>query len=292
MLSSTDGNAETWQEGDDSQRPPRRLLKRSEAPQHRANNPYIMDGYLPPLSLRGCLQSLFYVHNETGNIVTHAVPLLFIVLLGPTWPSLWSLNEPLLSLAVLVVMAMPWAASTMYHIFMSHRGGKWVYRLLLGIDVVGICTAVCLGAMPHVYVSTLGLGKAAAAVAVLTYCHACLYSLIRAVKATNAWDSRTCFALPVLMVAACWVLRVSPWGEGQWEGGVFVPPMLTFFVLGGLAGATFVPERWAPGYVDLAGNSHQIMHLLVVAAQYCMFRGALTDLRWLLQRHSHLTDDQ
>lgn len=291
MVSSTDGESEvSWQTEGSSQRSRRWLLKRAEAPQHRAKNPYIIDGYLPPLSLWGCLKSLMYLHNETGNIVTHAVPLMFIVLQGPRWASLWGLNEPLLSWAVLAVMVLPWAASTVYHIFMAHRGGEWVYKLLLGIDLVGICTTVCLGPLPHVYVSALGLGKAAAVVVVLIYCHACLYSLARAVKAQNSWDSRTCFALPVLIVAACWVLRVSPWGVGHPEGGVFVPPMIALFVLGGLTGAAFVPERWAPGRMDLAGNSHQIMHVLVVAAQYCMFRGALTDLRWLLHHHAHPND--
>lgn len=285
MASSTGGKSGVvGQTEGGSQRPRRRLLNRDDAPQHRVNNPYITDGYLPPLSVRGCIKSLLYVHNETGNIVTHAVPLLFIVLQGPRWTSLWGLNEPLLSWVVLTVMLLPWAGSTIYHMFMAHRGGEWVYKLLLGIDVVGICISVCLGPMPHVYVSTLSLGKTMAVVVVLIYCHACLYSLVRAVKAKNSWDSRTCFILPVLMVAACWVLRVSRWGVDQPEGGMFVPPMLALVLLGGFTGALHVPERWAPGRVDLAGNSHQIMHVLVVAAQYYMFRGALTDLHWLLRR--------
>ena len=291
MVSPTDDGSDESRQTEGGSQPSRgRLLKRDDVPQHRANNPFIMDGYLPPLSLWGCLKSLLYVHNETGNIITHAVPLLFIMVQGPKSASVWGLNEPLLSWVVLTVMALPWAASTLYHIFMAHSGGEWVYRLLLGIDVVGICTTMCLGLMPHVYVSTLGLGKTTAMVVVLIYCHACLYSLVQAVKARNSWDSRTCFAMPVLVVVACWLVRISPWGMGQPEGHVFVPPMITLFVVGGLTGAALVPERWAPGWMDLAGNSHQIMHMLVVAAQYYMVRGALTDLRWLLHRQAHPND--
>lgn len=260
-----------------------RLLQLTEAPQHRAHNPFILDGYLPPLSLRGCLHSLLFMHNETGNIVTHALPLLFIVACGPSWGSLQGLGPPMVPWLVLLVLALPWAASTVYHTFMAHRGGQPVYRMLLRLDVASICTSVCLGPLPHVCMAALGLGTAGAmATMVLVYCHACLYSLVCALRATSGWQCRVCLAPPVFMVAVCWLLRLSPWSVGHSAGVTCVPPMLGLFVLGGVLSATFVPERWAPGRLDLVGNSHQIMHVLVVAAQYYMFRGALADLHWLL----------
>lgn len=285
MTSSSKSSEPTpwWWPRNGYRRPRPRLLRRAEAPQHRTDNPFILDGYLPPLSLSGCMHSLLYVHNETGNILTHGLPFLFIVAFGPSSKSLQGLRAPLVAWLVLLVLALPWAASTLYHTFMAHCGGHKVYLALLRLDKVCICVMVSLGPLPHVCVAALSLGTATAtAVLILSYWLACLYSLIRALKASTIWQCRTCFGPPVLIVVACWFLRVSPWGVGHPAGAVFIPPMVGLFVLGGVVGAIRVPERWAPGRFDLAGNSHQIMHVLMVAAEYYLFRGALTDLHWLL----------
>ena len=48
------------------------LLRRwSEMPRHLQFNPHILTGYRPLMTIRQCLGSLFYVHNETVNILTH-----------------------------------------------------------------------------------------------------------------------------------------------------------------------------------------------------------------------------
>ena len=49
----------------------RRLLHRKELPRHLQFNPYIDTGYRPLLSVWECVLSLFYLHNETVNIITH-----------------------------------------------------------------------------------------------------------------------------------------------------------------------------------------------------------------------------
>lgn len=47
------------------------LLQWNDMPRHLQFNPYIMSGYRPLLSAWGCLNSIFYLHNETVNILTH-----------------------------------------------------------------------------------------------------------------------------------------------------------------------------------------------------------------------------
>lgn len=47
------------------------LLQWKDMPKHLQFNPYIFTGYRPMLSFWGCLNSLFYIHNETINILTH-----------------------------------------------------------------------------------------------------------------------------------------------------------------------------------------------------------------------------
>lgn len=47
------------------------LLHWDDMPKHLQFNPYITNGYRPLLSAWGCLNSIFYLHNETINIFTH-----------------------------------------------------------------------------------------------------------------------------------------------------------------------------------------------------------------------------
>lgn len=47
------------------------LLHWDDMPKHLQFNPYITNGYRPLLSAWGCLNSIFYLHNETINIITH-----------------------------------------------------------------------------------------------------------------------------------------------------------------------------------------------------------------------------
>ncbi|CAA3023063.1 heptahelical transmembrane 4-like [Olea europaea subsp. europaea] len=56
--------------------------------------------------------------------------------------------------------------------------------------------------------------------------------------------------------------------------------MGAFYGIGALVYATRVPERWMPGKFDIAGHSHQLFHVLVVAGAYTHYRAGLVYLRW------------
>ncbi|XP_004231936.1 heptahelical transmembrane protein 4-like [Solanum lycopersicum] len=53
-----------------------------------------------------------------------------------------------------------------------------------------------------------------------------------------------------------------------------------FYGIGALVYAMRVPERWMPGKFDIAGHSHQLFHVLVVAGAYTHYRAGLVYLRW------------
>ena len=57
----------------DKESPKRRknLLHFRDMPPHLQFNPYIFTGYRPLLTFWGSINSLFYLHNETINILTH-----------------------------------------------------------------------------------------------------------------------------------------------------------------------------------------------------------------------------
>lgn len=53
-----------------------------------------------------------------------------------------------------------------------------------------------------------------------------------------------------------------------------------FYGLGALVYATRIPERWKPGRFDIAGHSHQLFHVLVVAGAYTHYHAGLLYLKW------------
>ncbi|XP_021908052.1 heptahelical transmembrane protein 4-like [Carica papaya] len=50
--------------------------------------------------------------------------------------------------------------------------------------------------------------------------------------------------------------------------------------LGAAVYATRIPERWMPGKFDIAGHSHQLFHVLVVAGAYTHYQAGLVYLKW------------
>ncbi|GCC46960.1 hypothetical protein chiPu_0031250 [Chiloscyllium punctatum] len=52
-------------------------------------------------------------------------------------------------------------------------------------------------------------------------------------------------------------------------------------ILGGFINIVRVPERWMPGKFDYCCNSHQIMHVLVVASILYLHWGVVDDLAWI-----------
>ncbi|CAH9110840.1 unnamed protein product [Cuscuta epithymum] len=56
--------------------------------------------------------------------------------------------------------------------------------------------------------------------------------------------------------------------------------MGALYGIGALVYALRVPERWMPGKFDIAGHSHQLFHVLVVAGAYTHYRAGLVYLKW------------
>lgn len=79
-----------------------RLLDWASSPRHLQFNRFVLTGYRPVSSGSGCLRSLFYLHNELGNIYTHGemrqivLPTSCLLLL-PSHPSASGLRCPPIS---------------------------------------------------------------------------------------------------------------------------------------------------------------------------------------------------
>ena len=122
------------------------LIERSEIPAHLQFNKYVLRHYRSPSDWRGCLHSLFYLHNETVNIVTHGLPVIAILVSLPTVLPWREIDVPYLPYIHVVACISPWIGSTLYHLFMNLAHGERVYKRLLMGDMFGIWIAQTWGA--------------------------------------------------------------------------------------------------------------------------------------------------
>ncbi|GBM45646.1 Progestin and adipoQ receptor family member 4 [Araneus ventricosus] len=117
---------------------PSKLLKFTVMPKHLQFNPFVYTGYRPQMNSWECFMSLTYLHNETLNILTHGLPLLYAL-----WslPKLLPWNEmplPILPYFHAAATVCPWLGSSIYHLFMNHHSGVKTYERLLQWDVAGV----------------------------------------------------------------------------------------------------------------------------------------------------------
>uniref|UniRef100_H2SN57 Progestin and adipoQ receptor family member 4 n=1 Tax=Takifugu rubripes TaxID=31033 RepID=H2SN57_TAKRU len=184
-----------------------RLLDLAKTPTHLQFNKYVLTGYRPVSTAQECLGSLFYMHNELGNIYTHgALPIIHITLL--CYPAL-------------------------------RKAALLAYILL----------------------SAYGI-----------YCATTARTNILRLRAF-VWQGLFRFSL--------FLFRVFGSGVGSPHSLRLFVIMDSLAVLGGLVNITQIPERFIPGWFDNWGNSHQIMHIMVVCAIIYLHWGTLEDLAWI-----------
>ncbi|KAI3359525.1 hypothetical protein L3Q82_013927 [Scortum barcoo] len=256
-----------------------RLLDWASSPPHLQFNKYVLTGYRPISSVQDCIRSLFYLHNELGNIYTHGIPLVcFLVLLPLNIP--WSqISVTWLGVVHFLACLSPQLGSVLYHLFMNHEGGEPVYHTLLKLDVCGICMintlgkpqqipppfrirplpSVIAGALPIVY-STLLCYPFIRTVALLVYILLSSHAIYCAVTARSSVRRLRSFAWQALFRFSFFLLRWVGVGGGSPTSLRHFLTMDALAVLGGVINITRIPERFRPGLFDYWCNSHQIMH--------------------------------
>jgi len=257
------------------------LLTFFEAPPHLRFNQYVLGSYRPPMDIHGCLASLTYFHNETINILTHAVPVLLIAAAVP-WMLPWDeISVPWLPAIHVVACMAPWVGSTFYHLFMCHRLGKIAYTALLKLDLLGIWFTQTFGALVTISAATHCFQYETKCWLLIFYSMLCFLCLYQAMTVSTVWGRRFAFSAPFLIRICCLALRLSSFGGGAPNTTLAVILQDLLAIIGGYIGAVNIPEKWFPGKCDLLCNSHNIMHVLVVMAVYQMHQAASLDLVWM-----------
>ncbi|XP_021694745.1 progestin and adipoQ receptor family member 4 isoform X1 [Aedes aegypti] len=260
--------------------PPDDLLQWKDMPQHLQFNPYVLTGYRPLQGVKGCLSSLFYVHNETINILTHGIPIVYILATVPAMMP-WEKEYRFLSWCHLVGSVAPWCGSFVYHLFMNLELGESAYYRLLQLDMLGIWISQSFGALPMVTATVYCLGWPLKWLIIISYSMLCIWGLYKAMTASSPWQRRLCFLLPFMMRIMLTLLRISKLGGGNPSSLTHVFLQDAVSAVGGVIGAMHIPEKWFPGSVDIYLNSHNIMHVLVVMAVYSMHQATIRDIEWM-----------
>ena len=208
--------------------------------------------------------------------------------------------------ATLVPIATCFLASTLYHTFSAnHR----CYSLWLALDVSPIRAAAILSTPQTWHLCSM-------LTAVLLLAQVCGIFLV-GVGYTELWFGLHCHPSLRLLVCACYVAAAAACMNSALRARTPLRPGLPLLVLlaarvaslaarplllpavsgtqhylcmealciaGGAINAARVPERWlqppdpcCPAPLDYWLNSHQLMHLLVVAAMYHLQAGAQAD---------------
>ncbi|XP_034484723.1 progestin and adipoQ receptor family member 4 [Drosophila innubila] len=259
------------------------LLHWQDMPKYLQFNPYVLKGYRPLQTFKGCLLSLFYWHNETINILTHAIPIFYILAIVPGLMP-WDSGFKFLSFCHVFGSVAPWCGSFVYHLFMNIEMGENVYYRLLKLDMVGIWVSQSFGALPLVTATTLCFNPFIKWLIIFSYCLLSLWGLYKALTASSPWQRRLCFALPFTMRSVLTFLRIRGMVGGSHMALSHVYLQVEVdgvSILGGAIGAMRIPEKWFPGLVDFYLNSHNIMHVLVVVAVYSMHKATIKDFEWM-----------
>ncbi|KAJ3674049.1 hypothetical protein LUZ60_006041 [Juncus effusus] len=175
-------------------------------------------------------------------------------------------------------------ASSTCHLLSCHS--KRVSYIMLRIDYAGISALIASSFYPPVYYSFL--------------CHPFFLTLYLSIITVLGVATVGFSLLPVFQSPEFRVVRAGLFFGMGVSGVVPVLHKLVIFWdrpealhttgyeilmgllygLGALVYATRIPERWMPGKFDIAGHSHQLFHILVVAGAYTHYHAGLVYLKW------------
>jgi len=259
----------------------------SELPSWMQDNEFILSGYRKPYSsVKGCLYSLFRIHNETVNVWSHLGPMIAIFVATPFIYNQWGTSSsdagaefllPFLCGAMICL-----SLSGVYHLF--NCNGKHTHSWLNKLDYVGITLLIvgsfypfcfyafyCQPTIMWAYLGSIsGIGFIVTIFVVWPRFATPEYRKFRAMLFSILGLSGV---VPAIHFAAegC----ADPECRQRNVGLAFLLSMAASYLVGAVFYAKRFPEKHFPGKFDLFLSSHQIFHILVVVGVMIHFAGAL-----------------
>ncbi|KAH9521169.1 progestin and adipoQ receptor family member 4 [Dermatophagoides farinae] len=283
----------------------------NQMPEYLRFNQWILTGYRSPnLSTIECVQSVCLIHNETVNIMTHVIPIVYIVfnyhtMFGP------HLFRSYLTYFHLISCLSSWIGSLCYHIFMNHHCGSKIYRHLLKVDMLGIWITQTFGALTTIQASFIMFDESIRYQSVIIYLMISIFALYKGLTASKAWQRPASFALLVTIRVICFIVRIQTHQYNVKHPHHYhnhpshfvndnntnnqISSIITIIsknqhvigqeiwpIIGAIIAVTRIPERFFPGKFDYFLNSHNIMHCLVVLGGIHMHWSFIDDIEFFI----------
>ncbi|XP_053678303.1 progestin and adipoQ receptor family member 3 [Anopheles nili] len=250
-----------------------KVVAYEHAPEHLRFNPFIRTGYRTYLSARLCLESMFWWTNETVNIWSHVLGLCVFLILAYYDTAMLQIQATTVDKVIVGMLLFSFQLcmifSSIYHTFSCHSADS--YDRLLAFDLFGIALSLlaifmsgiyyafwCNQPLRDFYMITIGVIFTAAMVLQIPQLN--VHSNVK-MLAFVAW-------------AAYGVVPTLHWyyvmgGTESTMVKIFIPRVIAMYAMTGFAFLIYVtkiPERWCIGRFDCIGHSHNLWHLIVLAA--------------------------
>ncbi|XP_017058664.1 LOW QUALITY PROTEIN: adiponectin receptor protein [Drosophila ficusphila] len=252
-------------------------------PKWLQDNDFLHRGHRPPLpSFRACFKSIFRVHTETGNIWTHLLGCIAFIGVAAYFISRPSVEiqtqEKIVFGAFFIGAIVCLGFSFAFHTLSCHS--VEMGRLFSKLDYCGIALLIMGSFVPWLYYGF--------------YCHyqpkviylsvVCVLGVLSIV--VSLWDKFSepglrplragvfmSFGLSGVIPAVHYSIMEGWFSQMSRASLGWLILMGLLYILGALLYALRVPERWFPGKFDIWGQSHQIFHILVIAAAFVHYHG-------------------
>ncbi|KAG2203458.1 hypothetical protein INT47_008185 [Mucor saturninus] len=262
-----------------------RLLMYDELPGPWQSNEYIRTGYRFLDSAADCWYSLFYFHNETGNIWTHLLGFIVLFALGiyELFFSELMVSIPVSDRVVFLVFFLAACkclmCSTVWHTLSGINNLK-VYRQVACLDYVGISVLICASIILCEYYGF--------------YCDSSVRNTYITATSTlavigvsmpfQAWFDRherrwlriaffVALASSGAIVIGHLALVRGAFTTISWLAPVF--KSIACYLAGVIIYGNQFPEKFWPGKFDHLAHSHQFWHLFVCGGIWFHYQAAL-----------------
>ncbi|CAF0753561.1 unnamed protein product [Adineta steineri] len=263
----------------------RRYIAHWGLPEWLGDNHFLLQKHRPPAnSVRECLISIASIHSETVNIWTHLIGALCVAV---TYTLFLIDNHRQMDLSDYIAFSMFFLSaiccltfSTLLHVFINYSPRIMV--IVSKLDYMGINILIFGSMIPVIHY--------------FFYCHIKLKAIyisilivlsISSIIGTSsaACSKPKCRPFKAILFIVLGLYGVAPAAHACilhgfprmfQMGFLYLVIMAVTYIAGGVAYAVRVPERFFPGRFDIVGQSHQILHVAVVAAVYLHFYGICT----------------
>ncbi|KAJ8659125.1 hypothetical protein O0I10_005164 [Lichtheimia ornata] len=287
---------ETWDSAKAAVVGAQRLLQFHELPKEWQENEYVLSGYRFCKGTRGCLMSIFKIHNETMNIWSHLLGFVFFAIL--TCLTFVSFNRHFPEATLhdrIVFMTFCLAAlkclfcSSVYHTFICHSRHT-IKSFTATLDYIGIAILITASVLVTEYYGF--------------YCHPVpkmRYMIFTTVVGSagvimpffKLWDTKEYRMLRITVFLSMAFSSVVPVLHLITKNGFF--STMSFFQEAAISVAMYLlgvvvyinrfPEKFYPGRFDFAGmTSHAIWHIFVCLGIYFHY---LASMHFFDQRYSY-----